>query len=487
VVGGVSGLTVSNMKTFNLPNGVSLYGGLTYGATSLSQQDPIAHPTILSGDLAGNDVDSGNPTAGDASGADNAWHVVTAGDDVTRTGVTATLDGLQIIDGYATGPNLGALFSPLIAGFSDGGGLYSATGSTVTVNDTLFEYNFAANNGGGLYSDGSNLKVTNSRFLKNSTFGSLASGGALYWLDTFQTSTHTGLVQNDLFQDNTAAVFGGAMVAEGSFQGPNSEMTILGSVFTHNQCPEGGAIVFDTLPVTIDSCAFNDNIATVNGGAISTTNIVGTIEGAPNNFATTITRSTFTNNVCDGSQSIHDTFFPFPGISFARGGGALVCYINGFLNVDSCTFTNNVTLEADGGAILNGDASDNSPPLTAFAVTTKVTNSLFVDNQAPHGNGGAIASESDHLVPGVPASATSLAVSGSIFTLNSSFGNGGAIYLDTSTASIVNNLFAINDGNQGDAIFGIASNVNGFPSSSSAAINALKQTNLFLLNNIVLQ
>ena len=149
VVGGESGLDVPNLKTFDLPNNVSLYGGLVYGMTSLSQSNPIAHPTILSGDLDGNDINNPSDPGYAASKADNAWHVVTLGDDITQQAVTASLSGLQIIDGDADGGNVGGTLSPFIVGHSDGGGVYAAWGSNVTVNNDLFQYNFAASDGGG--------------------------------------------------------------------------------------------------------------------------------------------------------------------------------------------------------------------------------------------------------------------------------------------------------------------------------------------------
>ncbi|MDB5318676.1 MAG: exported protein of unknown function [Phycisphaerales bacterium] len=493
VVGGNSGLNSPNLKTFNLPDNVALYGGFAYGAKFLSQQNPAAHPTILSGDLAGNDANAGNPAAGDASKSDNAWHVVTAGNDVTQKGVTASLDGLRIIDGYAAGPNIGGTLSPFVQGHADGGGVFSAFGSNLSINDSLFQYNFAASDGGGVFSDGSNLVATDSRFLNNSA---LVRAGGLEGLNDFEfTTSHTSLVDHCYFQDNTSAVFGGAIVGEGAYQGVDSSMTVSRSTFVHNSAPEGGAIVLDTLTVNIDSCTFTNNQSTVNAGAIATTNVVGTIVGAKNDFATTVTRSTFTDNATQADKSIHDTFFPFPGINFARGGGALVAYMNGYLNVDHCLFVHNATRDSDGGAILNGNASANigagvlfagSPPITAYVVQTTITDSVFLNNQAPNGAGGAIASESDGVSPLSTAADSRLSVSGSAFAANRSSGNGGAIALSSSSAKINGNLFAFNQGDQGDAIFATHSNINGFASSDPQALASLKANNLFLFNDIVL-
>ena len=42
--------------TFAIPSGVEVYGGFAGGETALSQRDPAANPTVLSGDLLGDDT-----------------------------------------------------------------------------------------------------------------------------------------------------------------------------------------------------------------------------------------------------------------------------------------------------------------------------------------------------------------------------------------------------------------------------------------------
>ncbi len=81
-------LTTNRDKTFLLKTGVSVYGGFTSGAASLSGRNLAEDATVLSGDL---DVQ------GDKS--DNAYHVVVATGDLTG----ARLDGFTVTLGYANG------------------------------------------------------------------------------------------------------------------------------------------------------------------------------------------------------------------------------------------------------------------------------------------------------------------------------------------------------------------------------------------------
>lgn len=481
VVGGAAGINSSNMVTFNIPNNVSLYGGFLYGMTSLSQRNPTLYQTILSGDIKGNDINNPTDPGYAASKADNAWHVLTLGNDVTQQGVTATLDGLTIIDGNAIGPNNGGTLSPFIWGHSDGGGVYIAWGSTVTVNNDTFLYNNAASDGGGLFSNTSNILVTNSSFLNNSAG---VRAGALEGLNDFENGiSHTSILNNDYFANNTSLVFGGAVVGEGAYQGANSLMNISNSTFVHNKAAEGGAVVIDTLTVNITKSTFTNNIATVDAGALATTNVVGTLVHAPNTYATTISYSSFYGNVALNDPTAHanlNNFVGVPGLNFAGGGGALVTYMNGYMNVNYDLFVNNVAQNGDGGAILNGDASANLFGISAFAVQTRINGSTFIHNQALNGNGGAIASESDLLSPTSTVNDTQLTLLNSILLSNDAAAKGGGIYIDSSIGAVKNDVVALNQAVQGDGLYGHASILNGLASSDPNDLKALKSTNLFL-------
>lgn len=90
--------------SFQLRSGVAVYGGFSGTETQRDERDPALHPTILTGDLLGND----GPNF--ANYADNSFHVVVA----SGTDNTAILDGFTISGGCAS---------------DFGGGIYSLGGS----------------------------------------------------------------------------------------------------------------------------------------------------------------------------------------------------------------------------------------------------------------------------------------------------------------------------------------------------------------------
>ena len=81
--------------TFAMETGVILLGGyIGYNATDPTIRDPELYPSILSGDLSGND----GPALFQDNG-DNSYHIITA----VLIGDTAVVDGFTIRGGNANG------------------------------------------------------------------------------------------------------------------------------------------------------------------------------------------------------------------------------------------------------------------------------------------------------------------------------------------------------------------------------------------------
>lgn len=136
--------------TFQLRNGIALYGGFGGWESVLGQRTPAANVTRLSGDI------------GAAGNADNSYHVVTG----SGTDPTAVLDGFTVEAGNANGAS-----SP----DNQGGGMYSDSGNP-TLKNITFTGNAADNSGGGLFILNSSLTLTNVTFSNNLS----EYGGGMY-------------------------------------------------------------------------------------------------------------------------------------------------------------------------------------------------------------------------------------------------------------------------------------------------------------------
>lgn len=147
------------LKTFQLINGVSIYGGFKGNEKSLLERPTPSteNATILDGNL----------------GKLSVWHVLIAGNDVTQEGVTLTLDRLVVRNGQAqNAPYLPKHF-PLtkqqvpIYYHDDGAGLYIFSRSNITLNQVTFTQNRAIAGGAIYVHDGSTLAVNQCVFSNN--------------------------------------------------------------------------------------------------------------------------------------------------------------------------------------------------------------------------------------------------------------------------------------------------------------------------------
>jgi hypothetical protein len=179
--------------TFQLKNGVALYGGFAMTETARSQRSPAVNVTILSGDLNGDDI-------GFTNNSENVYHVV--------TGVTgATLDGFTITAGNAddtANPNDsgGGMYnngsSPILTNvtFSGnsatyGGGMCNISGSPTLTNVT-FSGNLAINGyGGGMFNNSSSPTIRNTIF-----WGNTATAGSQIWDNSSTPSVSDSVVQD---------------------------------------------------------------------------------------------------------------------------------------------------------------------------------------------------------------------------------------------------------------------------------------------------
>jgi predicted outer membrane repeat protein len=191
-------------STFQMINGVSIYGGFAGVETQRSQRDPFTSVTILSGEIGniGNSLD-------------NAYHVVTA----TSINSITELDGVTIRDGYANAGNDfgGGLYISASNGnlrfkgitltnnyAGKGGGLASFV-SSPALTRVVFSGNVARQYGGGIYNQDGSPSLLDVIFDNNQTQQQGGPGGGLY-----STNSNPGVytvapvLTNVTFSNNSA-------------------------------------------------------------------------------------------------------------------------------------------------------------------------------------------------------------------------------------------------------------------------------------------
>lgn len=185
------------LKTFELVDGVNLYGGFQGFEKSLAERDknPAKHATILDGNL----------------GHVSVWHVLSAGNDLTRLGVKVTLDRLTVRNGQASNAPYFPTHFPLnkqqipIYYHDDGGGLYVFASSTITLNHVLFSDNHAVAGGAIFVQDGSKLIVNRCTFTNNQALNGAAinarHGGPNEFRKNAERKT-TVIINNSRFAGN---------------------------------------------------------------------------------------------------------------------------------------------------------------------------------------------------------------------------------------------------------------------------------------------
>lgn len=115
--------------TFNLKNGLKMYGGFNGTETILSQRNPTTNVTILSGDINGND--NVTISASETTRQDNSYHVVTVRGNLRNI----VIDGFTISGGNANGPTLTTGAASGQYYHTRGGAIYL---NTYTMNDYIY-------------------------------------------------------------------------------------------------------------------------------------------------------------------------------------------------------------------------------------------------------------------------------------------------------------------------------------------------------------
>jgi photosystem II stability/assembly factor-like uncharacterized protein len=400
--------------TFLIDKDLRLYGGFAGTEASLAERgDPAEHPSVLSGDLEGNDVPGNFVMNRD----DNSSHVVSIAESANGT----MLDGFTLSGGNgkpATPPASNDL-SP-----ERGGGITSA--ASCSIKNCIFWDNSAVWGGAGCYSrftdqilvenctfEGNDAprgalslgfhndaQIINCQFIENTA----SFGGAGFYIGNSNIVVH----DCDFTNNQSAGEGGGIFLWQNTFiEFENPSMTIENCTFTGNQSHWGGGMSFNNfIPdghLTLQGCNFDNNTTTSDGAGLSVYNENG--NSSPELLMSiAMANNQFTNNVSSGN------------------GGGVFIYTLGESVIDSCTFIGNQAVNG-GGMIIQNSYS-------------KTTNCLFQSNSANTGGGGMLI----QILTGSSNNTTE--IMGCAFSENTSGGNTAALEIENQGS---NSSLEVND------------------------------------------
>jgi predicted outer membrane repeat protein len=338
------------LATFQLTSGLALKGGYAgVGMADPNARDRKLYETILSGDLAGNDVEVSDPCDlwRESSRSENAYHVVTA----SGTDPNTLLEGFTITAANAYEYN----YHPQAPNTHNSGGGLRNDGGSLWVRDCTLVRNVAEAYGGAMFNeDGASPHVADCEFLENAGRG----GGGVYNRNShavfencvvranWALSQGAGIINDTSTVDCRECSFlenegrlasvvshvwssKGRLVqcrfignhGPGLIVGDKCQMTVQGCVFQDNQADEGrgGAIFTDSAGgMAVVGCSFNQNTAT-SGGALY-------FAQSPYPLNTDVMAVQVLNCIFNGNS--------------AKDGGAISSLLSR-VNVVNCTFSRN--------------------------------------------------------------------------------------------------------------------------------------------------
>ncbi len=421
----------ASTATFLMDKNLKVYGGFSGSECNLSERNFEMYPTILSGDLNGNDVDDDF----DNFKSDNVMTLVTVHSTITNATV---IDGFTIRNGYADGSGDNAQ--------TKGGAVFSE-GAPV-IRNCLFTQNYASADGGAAQvqsQTAQGITFEHCDFKNNRTeFNGDSNGGAI----TASGVHGEGVTILQCNFDNNMADWSGGVWLW------NSNGFLDGVTFTNNVSPRhAGAIGFNShIPnstLSVLNCTFEGNSAVFGGG------IYALVNG--DDAVIEIINTTFKEN------STAPVLPPWVD----SGGGGFCCFIseaveNTNITLDQCTFESNTTAHVAGGAGIINQGN---------FTTATVTNCSFVGNESIYHASGLdlfIVENANH--------ATMMVDSCTFSQNHNEMWVGGG--LRASLLGFNNNLTLSNSDfiNNSTGLSGAGAAIYGFDSSSTGSVNVFNNT-----------
>jgi len=319
--------TGDRLASFELVGNVVLAGGYAgVGTVDPNERDIERYETILSGDLAGNDIRIEDPCDlhSELTRQENCFHVVIALE-------SAALDGFTVTAGHTescSGRNCPDVFVPDFVG----GGLYIA-GDNVTVRRSLFLGNYSWRGGGGVYGrESDNVRIERCRFVGNAANVPLGDGGGLLVeaAQVFAGPHQVGIADCE-FVGNWATNGGGLASIY-------ADLTIARSAVRDNRAVGAGAgISFHQGQAAVTACQIINNHCAGGGGGVAASDATVLLQGC---------RLSENRSLAGGAVYVASVDLVSIGCSFdgnmADGyGGAISARYIGPMTLENCTLTGN--------------------------------------------------------------------------------------------------------------------------------------------------
>ncbi len=405
--------------TFQIPAGVSVYGGFKGTETTFAQRNVKSNLAYLDGDI---DKNRGTATY-PASINGDSYHIVT----VDAGAGSARLDGVTVRSGYANDA----------VGY--GAGAYLKSG-TLTLSETVFTLQEVVHmqyRGASAFASGGTLIVDKSDF--KSSYGAIRIDNAHLTVTNTKFTPYT--LGRALSMNGGTATMTDCTATFGPIETKNANLTLIRNTLTGSQFV--GALNIQGGTVKLVDSTVTNNWSETNGGAIAASaGAIVEISGThfQNNLVQEMGKSEGAALYGDSiSAHISDCTFlenraGFDGINSVGGSGGGIFLRNSSSEILENLFDTNYARGAGGAVVITGGSS-------------VIDGNVFTENSA-YGNGGALRTDAADVV-----------VSNNVFELSAARLHGGAIDVGKGSVEIVGCTFTDNAAQQGGgAIHGGYSN-----------------------------